>query len=224
MATKLRAGRKMAGRKKGRVDSEGSSVQTDAELEPTQERQREMAVDRETSVQMDRARGGVSFWSILSGTLVAFGSFVLLAAIVGSILAISGIADGGIRAEEARTAGIGAAVGLIVLQFLAYLWGGYTAGRMARGSGGLNGFMVALAAIVLAVLLGGLGALVRTETGLAALNLQAFPLSPSEFQDIAVGTGIGLVVAMLAGAIVGGHMGSRWHDKLEDSRLLARFH
>lgn len=196
---------------------------SDGRAEPVTERRTEVDTPREPVLtHIDRARGGVSLWSILSGTLVAFGAFVVIAAIVGSILAGTGITERGINPEDVRAAGIGSAIGLIIAQFLAYLWGGYTAGRMARGSGALNGVLVALTGIVLVIILGSVVAAVGPEAGVQAPDPQTFPLPLNEMQDIATGAGIGLLVAMFLGAALGGRMGARWHTRLEDTDLASR--
>lgn len=167
----------------------------------------------------DRTRGGVSFWSVLSGVLVAFGAFVVLSAIIGAILAASGVAEGGIQANEAQTAGIATVVGLVLAQFLAYMWGGYTAGRMARGSGALNGFLVPILALIFVVALGAIiAAVTGTSPDAAAADVQTMrlPLPLANLGELATGAGIGLLVAMLLGGALGGWMGARWHTKLED--------
>ncbi len=175
------------------------------------------------TVGPDRARGGLSLWSVLTGVLVAFGDFVLLTVIIGAILAATGIAEGGIQPSEVTTAGIGAGIGLVLAQFLAYLWGGYTAGRMARGSGVLNGVLVPILALVLVAILGLIAAAVTgTTPNAAATQAQQVPLPLSSLSDIGTGVGIGLLVAMLLGGALGGIMGARWHTKLEDREAAYR--
>jgi hypothetical protein len=167
----------------------------------------------------DRARGGVSFWSVLSGVLVAFGAFIVLSAIIGAILAASGVAEGGIQSSEAGDAGLAVVIGLIVAQFLAYMWGGYTAGRMARGSGVLNGLLVPILALIFVAALGAIIAAVTgtsPEAAAADVNTQALPLPLSDIGELATGLGIGLLAAMLLGGALGGGLGARWHTKLED--------
>ena len=175
----------------------------------------------ETPVAVDRARGGFSFGSILSGVLVAFGAFIVLSAIIGAILASTGVADGGISANEARDATLGAGIGLIVAQFLAYLWGGYTAGRMARGSGVLNGILVAVVALVFVAALGAIVAAVAGGADLQAPTTAQLPLPLSTLSDIGTGVGIGILAAMLLGGALGGAMGQRWHTKLENAEAEA---
>lgn len=168
-----------------------------------------------------RARGGVSTWSILSGILVSFGAFVVLHALVGAVLAGSGVTEGILTPDQVAAAGIGAVIGLVVIQFLAYLWGGYTAGRMARGSGWLNGALVAVGAMVLVVAVGAAAA------GLAGVDLEtAFgstigPLSPATANEAVTAVGLALVGSMLLGGLIGGRLGAGWHTKLENARLPA---
>lgn len=189
-----------------------------AETEPRQPaRARHDGVRPEAA---DRARGGLSAWSILSGVLVAFGAFVLLSAIVGAVLVAAGLAEDGIRPGQATPVGIGAGIGVVLAQFLAYLWGGYTAGRMARGSGVGNGLAVPIVGLLLVLAVGGMLAAVTDTT--RAADVQQLPLPLGRLTDIVTGVGIGLLVAMLLGGALGGVMGARWHSKLEDRKALRR--
>jgi hypothetical protein len=179
----------------------------------TERRRDDVRVVREP----DRARGGLSLWSILSGVLVALGAFVVLSSIVGGILAATGVAEGGISAEEATTAGVGAGIGIVIAQFLSYTWGGYTAGRMARGSGLVNGILVPIVAIVLVAILGAvIAGITSAATDVGASDVQKLPLPLGSLGDIGTGVGIGLLIAMLLGGALGGWLGARWHTKLEE--------
>ena len=162
------------------------------------------------------ARGGVSGGAILTGVVVAFGAMFLLSAIIGGILSALGIAETDITRGEAIDAGIGAGMAFVVAQFLSYLWGGYTAGRMGRGAGVANGILVPITAIVLALLTGlivaGLGAT-------ANLNLpftdNRLPVENDYLVSWGIGIAVASFVAMFIGAAAGGAMGARWHTKLE---------
>ncbi|MDQ4143244.1 MAG: hypothetical protein M3198_05750 [Actinomycetota bacterium] len=154
-------------------------------------------------------RGGISFWSILSGILVAFGAFILLSAILGTIFAAVGIADAPLTQNELQNAGIAVVIALFIAQFVAYLWGGYAAGRMARGSGLVNGLLVAVVALVLVLVLGGIVA----NVGPTGAGQEQFPLAPRDFTAIATAAGFILLAATLAGAAVGGWLGDRWREK-----------
>ncbi|MEX2586791.1 MAG: hypothetical protein WD602_02185 [Actinomycetota bacterium] len=200
-----------------------SETRTESGGTPAEHERTEVAAPREpVMTHIDRARGGVSAWSVLSGTLVAFGAFIVIAAIVGSILAASGVAERGINPQDMQAAGVGSVIGLVVAQFLAYLWGGYTAGRMARGSGALNGILVAITALVVVVILAGVVALIGPQSGIETPDLQTFPLPPGEMNNLATWGGVGVLVAMLLGSGLGGKMGARWHTKMEDADLVAR--
>ena len=172
------------------------------------------AVNTDSHAYVDTARGGVAFGPILTGVVVAFGAMFLMLALVGGVLAASGLATG--LEGEAVEAGIAAGMALVVAQFLAYMWGGYTAGRMGRGAGAVNGLLVPLVAIVVAVIVGGIA------TGLgesANLNLpftiNRLPLENDLLVDWGLTIGIASLVAMFLGGLVGGALGERWHTRLE---------
>lgn len=161
------------------------------------------------------ARGGVSAGAILTGVVVAFGAMFLLSALVGGILFAADV-DARDLGDSTVEAGIGAGAVIVVAQFLSYLWGGYTAGRMGRGAGALNGLLVPLVALVIAVIVGA----IATALGAAAnLNLpfttNRLPLDEDLLVDYGAGIGIGILIAMFAGGLVGGLAGARWHTKLE---------
>ena len=198
-----------------RADERSDTIHLDEQHEHTAA----PVVTEHHEVVPDRTRGGVSFWSVLSGVLVAFGAFIVLSAIIGAILTASGVAQGGVQSSEATEAGLAVVIGLVVAQFLAYLWGGYTAGRMARGSGVLNGLLVPILALIFVVALGAIIAGVTgTSPDAAAADVEtmSLPLPLSDLGELATGLGIGLLVAMLLGGALGGGLGARWHTKLEN--------
>ena len=171
---------------------------------------------RHTTAVEPRARGGVAFGPILTGVVVAFGAMFLLSALIGGVLASMGLIETNVSTGEAIEAGIGAGIALVVAQFLSYLWGGYTAGRMARGSGIANGLLVPLTALIVGAIVVGIA------TGLGAnanLNLpfttNQLPLDEATLVDWGLGIGIASLVAMFLGGMLGGGLGARWHTKLE---------
>ena len=168
-----------------------------------------------------KARGGVSFGPILTGVVVAFGAMFLLSALVGGVLAGLGYMENGeISTGEAIDAGIGAGIALVVAQFLSYLWGGYTAGRMSRGAGAANGFLVPLLAIIVAIAVGGVATALGAEANLnLPFSTSRLPLENDALVDWGVGISIASLVAMFLGGILGGLMGARWHTKLERREL-----
>jgi hypothetical protein len=194
----------MVGRR-GREQETSGAVRADPNREgsPTVER-RQVAV----------ARGGISFVGILTGVVVAFGALTLLLAIVGGAFASTGVSPEALGTT--RDVGIGIGVGLVVAWFLACLWGGYTAGRMGRGAGIVNGLLVPIVVLILGVLV---GVLVSALGATANLNLPfsdaQFPTDNSTLYELSTGFGIAVLVAMLLGGALGGGLGARWHTKLE---------
>jgi len=162
------------------------------------------------------ARGGVSGGAILTGVVVAFGSMFLLSALVGGVLTAIGIDQADITTGAAIDAGIGAGIALVVAQFLSYLWGGYTAGRMGRGAGLANGLLVPIVAILVAVLVGAIVAALGTTANLnLPFTTNRLPLENDYLVNWGIGIGIASLVAMFLGGILGGGLGARWHTKLE---------
>jgi hypothetical protein len=82
--------------------------------------------------------GRLSFNSVLAGVLVAYGAFAVLAALVGAVAVAIGV-DAELASNDWTTFGRGSAVTATVVAFVAYLFGGYVAGRMARRAGLVNG-------------------------------------------------------------------------------------
>lgn len=166
------------------------------------------------------ARGGVSGGAILTGVVVAFGAMFLLSAVVGGVLTAIGVTAEDVGTSDAIEAGLGAGIVLVVAQFLAYLWGGYSAGRMARGAGALNGFLVPLVAILVAI---AVGAVVAALGATANLNLpfstSRLPLENDFVVDWGMAISLGALAAMFLGGILGGALGARWHTKLERRTL-----
>ena len=174
-----------------------------------------------TLAAVPKARGGVSFGPILTGVVVAFGAMFLMSAIVGGVLAGLGYMENGqIDTGEAINAGIGAGIALVVAQFLSYMWGGYTAGRMSRGAGAANGLLVPLLALVVALAVGGIATALGAEANLnLPFSTNRLPLENNTLVDWGLGIGIASLVAMFLGGLLGGTMGARWHSKLEHREL-----
>lgn len=153
--------------------------------------------------------------SVLAGTLVAFGAVALIGAAAGAAGSALGIDTDGISTDEWRQAGIaGAAIGALVL-FLSFFFGGYTAGRMGRRAGARHGGLVFLLS---ALLIGGIALIAWAMSGSIDVqgNLQdaGVPTSANTWSDIGIGAAIAAAAAMLAGSILGGIRGDRWHGRL----------
>ena len=162
----------------------------------------------------DAGKRKVSFPSILAGTLVAYGCFAVLAAVTAAVAKGTGF-DTDLSGGQWRDLGIAGGVAIAAVQFVSYWYGGYVAGRMARRSGMLNGFLVFFLGVVLAVGVAGLvGMFTDTDNVLQDLRNIGIPTSSDEWQQIGTFAGIGSLAAMLLGSLIGGGTGERWHGRL----------
>jgi hypothetical protein len=166
------------------------------------------------SLAREAGLGRLSFPSILAGVLVAYGAFAVLAALVGTVAAAIGL-NTDLNRNDWATLGVGSAIAVAVVLLLAYVFGGYVAGRMARRAGLLNGLAVFLLALVLVAVVGAVAAS-QADAGAIGSNLRSLgiPTTGTEWGKVGTVAGIGSLVAMLVGALLGGVLGERWHTKL----------
>jgi len=150
---------------------------------------------------------GTSWTSVLIGWLAALGTSLILSGIVAAIVSmiLAALGFGGV--SEAGTSGL---VGVLLTLFLAFLVGGYTAGRMASRNGSKHGLLVALLALVITLIL----ALLSGAAGFGLIdNLRGVTLPgiPSEISQQGLGTvlTLGSVLALLI-PFVAGALGGSW--------------
>lgn len=177
--------------------------------------------DRRDVLRREKAEfGGMRFFLAFFGWLTATGAVVLLSAIITGILAALGVQNSATKAATSgsalQTAGVIGFVVLAVVLFVGYYIGGYVAGRMARFSGLKQGLAVWIWAVIIAVLVAAAGAIASSSVGaFSQLNTAGLPISGS----LATGAGIiALVVAIvfsLAGALLGGLGGMRFHRTVD---------
>ena len=121
---------------------------------------------------------------MLAGVLVAYGAFAVLAALVGAAATAIGLNNDLNRNDWARL-GTGGAIAAAVILLLAYLFGGYVAGRMARRAGLPNGLAVFLLAIVLIAAVSAIiASQVDADTIRTNLRSLGIPTLGSEWSDI----------------------------------------
>ncbi|HVL89716.1 MAG TPA: YrzE family protein [Actinomycetota bacterium] len=185
----------------------------------------ETRVVRERVPEAMVIRGGFSPGAVLTGMLTAFGVMLVLSAIVGAIAANSSLDAAGLDRGEAIGLGIGAAAAFVLAQFLAYFWGGYTAGRMARGKGVLHGLLVPVFAAVVA----GITALIVAALGSSMRIVMPFgdgrfSIDADTVYTFGAAVGIAALAAMVLGGMAGGMAGTRWHTKLERKAARERYY
>jgi hypothetical protein len=177
-----------------------------------------------TAAQKDRY-GGIKWGSAFFGWLTATGTAVLLIAVAaaagaGVVLATRDPVTGqsaAQNADNAQSVGIGGALALLVILFLAYYCGGYVAGRMARFHGARQGFAVWLWALVIAILVAIVAAIARDRFDVLA-NLNALPRLPINQADLTTAGVIAAALALAAallGAILGGMAGMLFHRRVD---------
>ncbi len=168
--------------------------------------------------------GGVDWLA----SFVGFIFTLLFAAIAGTaagalLLVPLGLADSLSGGQLTSTAITGFAVVAGVL-FVSFLMGGYISGRMARFDGGVNGAMVLLWTVLVAValiLLSGLLRQVISGTIAGQVVSQAFSFGNTATQLLGglgtAGAVIGGAAALVAllGGMVGGRLGSRYHREID---------
>jgi len=178
--------------------------------------------DDRAGLEAARSRyGGLDVPASLAGMLVGLAMLLLLAGLAsaafGAIAFRTGPTDLPGTVEELS---IGALIAAGVVIFLAFLIGGWSAGRMSRYNGALNGFMVAVWFVVLLVVLAVLGIVAGDNYNLFD-NLRVAEASlPNWFSTDEITTGaivssIAFAVVMIVGAILGGIWGTRLHRKAD---------
>ncbi|WP_231938564.1 hypothetical protein [Arthrobacter sp. B6] len=154
------------------------------------------------------------------------GISVLLTALITAIAAAVGAANNvnpstvtNQGAQNLQTVNVVEGIILAVILFISYYCGGYVAGRMARFDGAKHGLAVWLWAVIATVIAAALAALAGSQFD-NLLNATAFPGLPANQEGVTAGSVTALIIAALvtfAGAVLGGHMGMRFHGKVDQT-------
>ena len=162
--------------------------------------------ERQQIMAAQKARyGGVSWGAAFFGWLSANGMAVILIALLsagGLAFGLSSAVDSADAAADSATSGIGlgAGIALLVVLFLAYLAGGYVAGRMARFDGVKQGVAVWVIGLVVVILLALAGLVFGSQYNvLADLDLPRIPID----EGTATTGGIVTLVAILLATQIG---------------------
>ena len=158
--------------------------------------------------------GRISPLSVLAGVVSAYGAFAIIAAIAGAILTEVDV-DTEFRTNDWTGSGAVAALVTAGVLFLAYLFGGYVAGRMARRAGILHGVLVFIVSLVVGGVVGGVVSAIsdnaEVEENLRSIGV---PTTTDQISEVAIAAVIVSLVAVLLGSLLGGMLGERWHTKL----------
>lgn len=156
-----------------------------------------------------------SLVSILAGVTVAFGALGLLLAVAAGIGELFDVDTADLNGDNWQDIGIGGAIAFAVLTLVAYAFGGYTAGRMARRAGIRHGLLVFVLGVLLTLGVAGIASgLGDTDAVADELRDQGVPSDPDDWTGVGVGAGVAVLAAMLVGSVLGGTRGERWHGRL----------
>jgi MFS family permease len=173
------------------------------------------------AVDAQRARfGGIKWGAAFFGWLTANGLAVILVALLSAAGVALGLAQNvdttDEAAQQAETLGIGGGIAILVVLFLAYLAGGYVAGRMARFDGARQGFAVWLVGLLVVLILAGVGVVLGSQYNvLQQLNLPRIPIDEGTATTAGIITLVAILLVTLAGAVLGGKLGDRYHRKVD---------
>ena len=162
--------------------------------------------------------GGVSWLSTLVGWLAAAGLTAILAGVLsaaGAVLAVSEVGQD-LGGDDPETIGLAGGIALLIVLAIAYFFGGYAAGRMARFDGARQGVGVWQWGIVAAVLVAVLAAIGGAEYNvLDALNLPRVPIDRGTLTTGGVVFLVASLFVTLVAALLGGKAGERFHRKVD---------
>jgi hypothetical protein len=198
-------------------ETPGEAAEHEA-LEAEAVEQREAAVAPTHPIAAARDRfGGIDLPASLVGMLTAIAVLVLLGGIVGAAIGAIGYQTGlsGANVEDISLASL---IGGLVVLAIAYLVGGWTAGRIARYDGARNGLMTAVWTIVLAGALSALAAFGSEYDVFANVQLPQW-FDRDALTNTALISGLAAVATMLVAGLLGGLWGTRYH-RLADQTIL----
>src|SRR3954453_10662412 len=164
--------------------------------------------------------GGIKWGAAFFGWLSANGLAVILIAILSAAGVALGLAQDGHTADEAANQaseiGIGGGIAVLVVLFLAYLAGGYVAGRMARFDGARQGLAVWLVGLIVVIVLAAAGAILGAKYNvLEQLNLPRIPVDEGTATTAGIITLVAILLVTLLGALLGGKLGYRFHRRVD---------
>jgi hypothetical protein len=179
------------------------------------------------AIDAQRSRyGGIKWGAAFFGWLSANG----LAALLVALLSAAGVAIGltqGVpstdeAAQQADTIGVVGGIVLLVILFLAYLAGGYVAGRMARFDGTRQGLAVWVIGLLVVLALAALGLVFGAQFNvLQQLNLPRIPIDEGTATTGGIIALVAVLLVTLLGAVLGGKLGDHYHRKVDRAGFAA---
>jgi hypothetical protein len=162
--------------------------------------------------------GGIDLPASLVGMLTAIAMLILLGGLVGAAIGAIGYQTG-LSGDNVEDISLASLIGGLVVLAIAYLVGGWTAGRIARYDGARNGVMTAVWTIVLAGALSALAAWFGSEYDVFADVQLPQWFDRDALTTSALVSGVAAIATMLVAGVLGGLWGTRYH-RLADQTLL----
>ena len=162
--------------------------------------------------------GGVSWLSAIVGWLAAAGLAAILTGILGAAGAVLAVTEvgRGVTDADAETIGLAGGIALLVVLAIAYAFGGYAAGRMARFDGARQGVAVWIVGILAAGVIALLTLIGGAEYNvLDRLNLPRIPIDSGTLTTGGLVALLASIVVTLVAAMAGGKAGERFHRKVD---------
>jgi MFS family permease len=178
---------------------------------------RDDVIEAERPVGVAAARerfGGLDLPAGLVGMLTALSALVLIAGLVGAAVGVVGYQTG-LDEENVDDISLASLIGGVAILFVAFVIGGWAAGRIARYDGVKNGLMAAVWTLVLAAVLSGLAALFGDEYDVFRdVDLPQW-FDTDAFTLTAIVSGLAAILAMLVGGALGGAWGELYHRRAD---------
>lgn len=178
------------------------------------------SIRAERENQLVARYGGIHWGADFIGFAVALFFTMVFFGIVGAIVGTVGYQMGapvpkigGPITATTQNLGLAGLIGGLIAIFLAYLIGGYTAGRMVRFSGVQNGVAVVIWTVIVAIILGILGAALGSRFNVGSqvnLHINTTTLTAAGVISLLV-----TLLVMLLGAALGGHLGANYHRAID---------
>jgi MFS family permease len=157
--------------------------------------------------------GGIDIPASLVGMLTALSTTLILAGLVGAAFGVVGYQTG--LESDAEDLSLASMIGGVAVLFVAYVVGGWAAGRIARYDGARNGFAAGVWTLILAAILAGLGAWIGSEYDVFRnVDLPQW-WSTDALTTAAIISGIAAIAAMFVGGVIGGLWGERYHRRAD---------
>jgi MFS family permease len=190
----------------------------DVQTEERRTEERRTTTDPYAGIAAARERfGGIDIPATLVGMLTALSTTLILAGLVGAAVGAVGYQTG--LESDAQDISTASLIGGVAVLFVAYVIGGWAAGRIARYDGARNGFATGIWTLILAAIVSGLAAWLGSEYDvLGNVDLPQW-FSSDAFTMTAIASGIAGVIAMFVGGTIGGYMGERYHRRADRTIL-----